>query len=65
MLEYLRERNQKEDPILKFHFKKEVDEYLIAKDMLHLFNGSCPSKVSSYISNFLGNIIEQSHCWSN
>ena len=48
MLDYLRFRNQSCDPLLKFYFKKEVDEYLIDKDLLHYFNGHLPCKISAY-----------------
>ena len=43
MLEYLQARNISGDPIQKFIFKKEVDEYLTERNLLTYFGGSLPS----------------------
>ena len=44
MLSYLRFRNEINDPIQKFIFKKEVDIFLSARNLLHFFQGNIPSK---------------------
>ena len=56
MLDYIQDRHDRGDPLMKVDFKREVDDYLTFKNLLHNFGGSLPSEyilcVYQYVYGF-------------